>query len=124
MAYIDTIKLVTGDTLPDLRFFLKDSNTGATGVTYDANNSATWAPIDLTDSTPRLRIRKLGESTITATITGVLTDPENGAVVFPFTSDAFTEDGLYEGEVEVTYDTGGIQTVYDLVKFKVRNDFD
>lgn len=124
MAYLDTIKLVTGDTLPDLRFVLKDSNVGAAGLVYDENNSATWAPIDLTDSTVRLRIRKIGETVITSTITGVLSDPTNGAVVFPFTSDAFTEDGLYEGEVEVTYSTGGIHTVYDLVKFKVRNDFD
>jgi hypothetical protein len=124
MAYLETIKLVTGDTLPDLRFVMKDSNSAAIGATYDANDSATWAPLNLTDSTPRLRIRKIGESTVSAIISGVLSDPENGAVVFPFTSDAFTEDGLYEGEVEITYSTGGILTVYDLVKFKVRNDFD
>ena len=124
MAYLDTIKLVTGDTLPDLRFVLKDSNAGAAGLTYDANDSSTWAPIDLTDSTPRLRIRKIGETTVSATITGILSDAENGTVVFPFTSDSFEEDGLYEGELEVTYDSGGIHTVYDLVKFKVRNDFD
>lgn len=124
MAYLDTIKLVTGDTLPDLRFVLKDSSVGATGLVYDENNSATWAPINLIGATVRLRIRKIGETEITSIITGVLSDPANGAVVFPFTSDAFTVDGLYEGEVEVTYATGGIHTVYDLVKFKVRNDFD
>ena len=34
MAYSDTIKLVVGDTLPQLVFSLKDSNTAA-GQTLD-----------------------------------------------------------------------------------------
>ena len=124
MAYIETIKLVTGDTLPDLRFTLKDSNTGASSAVYDANDSETWAPINITGATVRLRIRKIGETTVSATIVGTIADATNGAVVFPFTSDSFLEDGLFEGEVEVTFSSGGVQTVYDLVKFKVRNDFD
>lgn len=124
MAYIDTIKLVTGDTLPDLRFELKDSSKSPAGVRYDENDSDTWAPLDLTDSTVRLRIREVGATNIISTIVGVLSDPENGAVVFPFTQDSFSSSGLFEGEVEITYVDGGIQTMYDLVKFKVRSDFD
>jgi hypothetical protein len=124
MAYIDTIKLVTGDTLPDLRFELKDSASSPDGVTYDENNSDTWAPLDLTDSTVRLRIREVGGEDVISTIVGVLASPENGVVVFPFTQDSFAASGLYEGEVEITYVDGGIQTMYDLVKFKVRSDFD
>jgi hypothetical protein len=32
--------------------------------------------------------------------------------------------GDYEGEIEVTFPSGGgIQTVYDLLKFKLREDF-
>jgi hypothetical protein len=124
MAYLDTIKLVTGDTLPDLRFVLKDQSEGATGVTFDENDSTTWAPIDITGATVRLRIRKIGSTDIDAIISGVLSDPSNGVVIIPFTSDSFSASGLYEGELEVTFSSGGIQTVYDLVKFKVRNDFD
>lgn len=124
MAYLDTIKLVTGDTLPDLRFVLKDQSEAPAGVTFDANDSTTWAPINITGATVRLRIRKIGSTALDATISGVLSDPTNGVVIIPFTSDSFSADGLYEGELEVTFSDGGIQTVYDLVKFKVRNDFD
>jgi hypothetical protein len=124
MAYLDTLKLVTGDTLPDLRFVLKDSSASPDGVTYDANNSDTWAYIDLTGATVRLRVRLIGSTDLVATISGVVSDPTGGAVLIPFTGNSFTESGLYEGELEITFSTGGIQTVYDLVKFKVRNDFD
>jgi hypothetical protein len=31
--------------------------------------------------------------------------------------------GEYEGEVEITFADGQIQTVYDVLKFKVREDF-
>jgi len=58
MAYSDTIKLVTGDTLPELTFTLKDSNTAATGQTLDPENSNTWAAIDLSNGAVRLRIRE------------------------------------------------------------------
>ena len=47
MAYSDTIKLVVGDTLPELTFTLKDSNTAAAGQTLDVENDTTWAPINL-----------------------------------------------------------------------------
>ena len=124
MAYIETIKLVTGDTLPDLRFELKDSNAAAVGKNYDANDSSTWAPIDLTDSSLKLYIREIGESTILKTLSGVISNAAEGKVIFPFTNNAFENDGIYEGEVEITYSSGGIQSMYDLVKFKVRSDFD
>ena len=38
MAYLQTVKLVTGDTLPDLRLVIKDANTAQTGKTYDEND--------------------------------------------------------------------------------------
>jgi hypothetical protein len=31
--------------------------------------------------------------------------------------------GDYEGEIQVTFSNGGVQTVYDLLKFKMREDF-
>ena len=48
MAYSDTIKLVVGDTLPELTFNLKDSNTAASGKTLDPEDSTTWAAVNLT----------------------------------------------------------------------------
>lgn len=124
MAYIETIKLVTGDTLPDLSFTLKDSNAAAIGKNYDANDSTTWEPIDLTNSSLKLYIREIGDSIILKTLNGIVSNATEGKVIFPFTNNAFENDGIYEGEVEITYEDGGIQSMYDLVKFKVRSDFD
>ena len=44
--------------------------------------------------------------------------------MFSFVGNAFTASGLYEGEVEITDILGSVQTMYDLIKFKVREDFD
>ena len=41
-----------------------------------------------------------------------------------FTSSTFAEAGFYEGEIEITKSDGNIQTVNDLIKFNVRDDFD
>ena len=50
MAYSSTLNLVTGDTLPELTFTLKDSTTAATGQTLDSSDSDTWAAIALSGS--------------------------------------------------------------------------
>ena len=68
MAYSDTIKFVVGDTLPSLEFTLKDSNTAAAGKTLDVENSDTWAAIDLSGGSVKLRVREVGQTTIIQTI--------------------------------------------------------
>jgi hypothetical protein len=123
MAYSTTIPLVEGDTLPILYMNLKDSNEAAVGQTLDSTNPATWAPIDLTNSTVRLKVRAVGSTAIKATIVGSVTDAANGRVAFQWSSAALDTAGTYEAEVEVTYLNGTIQTVYDLLKLKVRADF-
>jgi hypothetical protein len=124
MAYSDTIKLVVGDTLPELTFTLKDSNTAAAGQTLDAENDATWAPIDLSSGTVRFRIREVGQTTVLQTITASITDATGGECALTFPTGTWTAAGTYEGELEFTKSNGQIQTVQDLVKFKVRDDFD
>lgn len=124
MAYLQTVKMVTGDTLPEVTVNLKDSNTAASGQTLDENNSDTWAPIVLTGATVRMRIRTVGSTTILKTLTMTITDATNGKAATVFPADTFTESGVYEGEVEVTFSGGGVQTLYDLIKFNVRSDFD
>ena len=124
MAYSDTIKYVVGDTLPSLEFTLKDSNTAASGQTLDTENSDTWAPIDLAGGSVKLRIREVGQTTLIATITGTIVDATNGRVNFAIPSGTWTTAGTFEGEIEYTTSGGGIHTVQDLIKFKVRDDFD
>jgi hypothetical protein len=124
MAYSNTLNYVVGDTLPELTVTLKDKNAAASGQTLDTDNSATWAPINVTGATVRLRIRALGGTTITDTLSMTLSDATNGVCITTFTTDCFPSAGTYEGEVEITFSGGGKQTVNDLVKFKVRDDFD
>lgn len=124
MAYSQTVKVVTGDTLPEVTVNLKDSNTAAAGKTLDAADNTTWAPIDLTGATVKLRIREVGSSTIIKTLTMSVTDASNGKAATDFPSDTWTTAGVFEGEVEVTFSSGGVQTIYDLIKFNVRSDFD
>ena len=124
MAYSSTVKLVGGDTLPELSFTLRDSNTAASGATLDAEDSSTWAPINLTSGTVRLRIREVGTTTVLSTITMSLTDASNGVCKAVFPSGTWTASGTYEGEIEFTNSSSAIQTVQELVKFVVRDDFD
>ena len=124
MAYSNTLNYVVGDTLPELTVTLKDKNLAASGQTLDAENTATWAPIAISGATVRLRIRELGSTTITDTLTMTISDATNGVCITAFTANCFPSAGTYEGEIEITFSGGGKQTVNDLVKFKVRNDFD
>ncbi|MBD62499.1 MAG: hypothetical protein CMD68_00245 [Gammaproteobacteria bacterium] len=124
MAYSDTIKFVVGDTLPSLETTLKDSNTAASGQTLDTENSDTWAAIDLTGGSVKLRIREVGQTTLIKTITGTIASAANGRVNFAIPSGTWTTAGTFEGEIEYTTSGGGIHTVQDLIKFKVRDDFD
>ena len=124
MAYSSTIKLVVGDTLPELNFTLKDSNTAAAGKTLDADDSSTWAAVNLTGSTVRFRIREVGSTSVLSTITAAITSASNGQVTVAFPSGTWTAAGTFEGEIEHTTSGGGIQTVQDLIKFQVRDDFD
>jgi hypothetical protein len=124
MAYSSTLNLVTGDTLPELTFTLKDSNTAATGLNLDEDNDATWAPIDLTGTTVRLRIREVGSSTVKSTLTCAVTDATGGKVATDFPDGTLDTAGTFEAELEITFSGGGKQTVNDLIKLKVRSDFD
>ena len=125
MAYSDTINLVVGDTLPEVTVTLRDSNKAASGQTLDPENSETWDPINLTGATVAMRIRKVGSTTVASTLTMTVPSPETDGKAFTnFPAGTLTEAGVFEAEVEITYGGGGKQTVNDLLKLKVRNDFD
>ena len=124
MAYSDTIKLVTGDTEPVLTLTLKDSNSAASGKTLDENNAETWEAIDLTGAAVKLRMRAVGSTTVKNTLNCTISDATAGKVTTNFPTGTLDTAGTFEGEVEITFSDGGIQTLQDLIKFKVRADFD
>ena len=123
MAYSHTLDLVQGDTLPQLTITLRDSNTAAPGKTLDAEDSSTWAVVNLTGGSVKLKLRVLGEATVKETINGILTDAANGQVTFAFTATTLDEVATLEGEIEYTTSDASIQTVYDLIRLRVRAQF-
>ena len=72
----------------------------------------------------KLRLRELGSTTVKSTLTCTVSDATNGKVTTDFPTGTLDTAGTFEGELEITFSSGGKQTVNDLIKFKVRSDFD
>ncbi len=109
----ERIKLVQGDTGPEVKATLTDQNTNQ--------------PVSLLGATVYLRLRAQGGTEILATSTGFLNPgtAKLGQVIFPWQEgDLELPPGLYEGEIEVVFPTGVHQTVYEPLQFVVREDFD
>lgn len=108
----EKIRLVQGDTRPNLVTTLTDSTTGSA--------------INVTGATVRLKFRAVGATTVRSTIIGDVTNGAGGVVVFDWADEPTSLDGDpgdYEGEIEITFADTTVQTVYDLLKFKLRQDF-
>ena len=108
----EKIKLFQGDTKPALVCTITDETTGE--------------PIALTGATVRLKFREAGATTLTATVVGTVTNAAGGVCAFyPASAPEMLQGnpGDYEGEIEITFSDNTVQTVYDLLKFKVREDF-
>lgn len=124
----EKIKLVQGDTKPLIVVSLTDETTGD--------------PIDVSTATTRMKFRAAGETTILAILVasniagrvnadGTIdaTEPYDvpgagGRCQFGWgPNDLNQEPGDYEGEIEITFSDGSIQTVYAPLKFKLREDF-
>jgi hypothetical protein len=109
---IEKIKLVQGDTRPAIVCTITDEITGSA--------------VNITGATVVMRFRPVGSTTLQATVTGTVTSGAAGQVAFyPASAPAMLtgDAGDYEGEIEITFSDGQIQTVYDLLKFKIREDF-
>lgn len=127
----EKIKLVQGDTRPQIKYVVSDELTGTI--------------VDLTGATVLLKFRAAGSKTVLFTLTGYLQsgiEDENGnvsqqgtgetyavpgsggRVAFQFNSGNLdVPPGQYEGELEVTFNDSSIQTVYSVTKFQVRAQF-
>lgn len=129
----DKIKLVQGDTKPQIKCVITDENTGAI--------------VDLSGATVLLKFRASGATDVLFTLTGYLqsgledengnvtlaavgqayeTPGKGGRVAFQFQSGNLNIDaGQYEGEIEITFPApnSGVQTVYTPLKFQVRAQF-
>ncbi len=109
---VDVIRLVKGDERPVIVLTLTD----------DVTNS----PIDLSLSTTvvTVKFRKAGTTTLLSTIScSKLSGGTTGQVQFNFSGGVLDVDpGMYEGEIGINFN-GDVQTVYDTLRFTVRENF-
>ena len=108
----DPIKLVQGDTAPQIKVVMTRDDTGAAE--------------DITDATVKLHFRKKYTETLLFSLTGQSTPDEAlvGTAIFAFSNGQLDIDaGEYEGEVEVVFDTGTRETIYEKLDFIMRKDF-
>ncbi len=123
----EKIKLVQGDTRPSLLLDLRDAATGL--------------PISVTGAIPRLKVKLAGASAVKEVLTGVTlpgytnedgsittsgpysASGSGGRVMFTWSALALDTAGDMVGEVDATFADGTVQTVYDLLNFKVRAQF-
>jgi hypothetical protein len=108
----DVIRLVEGDEKPVIVLTLTDDQTGS--------------PIDLSLSTTvvTIKFREAGTTTLLSTIpTSKLSGGTTGQIQFNFTGGVLDVDpGMYEGEIVINFN-GEVQTVYDTLRFTVRENF-
>ena len=126
VQYYTVIELVAGDTMPELDIVIKDSNTALAGQTLSATDHATWNIISLAAvDTVTMKFRKKDTTTVLETLLGsIVGDGTAGNVIMTWTNTTLVDaEGIYEGEIEITYDNGKISTVRDLLKFDVRAGF-
>ena len=109
---VDVIRLVEGDEKPVIVLTLTDDLTGS--------------PIDLSLGTTvvTIKFRESGTTTLLSTIsTSKLSGGTTGQVQFDFTGGVLNVDpGMYEGEIVINFN-GQVQTVYDTLRFTVRESF-
>lgn len=107
----DVIRLVKGDSKPVIQLTLRDDITNAV---LDLSASST---------TVSVRFRLAGSTTLLSTISCTkVTDGSDGVVEFDFSGGVLDVDpGQYEGEIVVNFN-GSLQTVYDLLTFRVRDN--
>jgi hypothetical protein len=108
----EKIKLVQGDTGPQLRLTLTDEDTGTAS--------------DLSGATVTLHFRAAGSSAVLfsrAAYINPATATTGVCIVEWAVGDLDVDAGEYEGEVEIVRSSGLRETVYDILKFKVREDF-
>ena len=105
-----TYKYVQGDTGPQLKITL--------------TNETTNAAVDITGATITLHFRAAGETTVLFSRNFTITAASGGEAVLQWqTNDLNQEAGAYEGEIEIVKSTGIRETIYDKLKFRIREDF-
>lgn len=104
--------LVKDDTQPQYQITCTRSDTGAV--------------IDLTGATVTAFFRKKGGTSVLFTMNGINsgTNFQNGIVIFNFSSGQLNlPEGYYEAEIQILHQTGQVETIFEVLEFFLREDF-
>jgi hypothetical protein len=131
-----TIKLVQGDTRPPLITSLSND------IISTESGVMETVPLNIANSTVVLKLRSVANTAhiidiVTGTLltgyemangTVIVTPPydvpgSGGRVMFNWNDDSLSVAGDIQGEIEITYQDLTVQTVYNIVKFKIREQF-
>ena len=104
------IKLVQGDTGPQIKVTLTDETTGAA--------------ISLVGAQVVMHFREVGTVTVLDSLVGFVLDGPAGIAVFEWGLTTLdVPEGTYEGEIEVTFVDGMRQSVFAVLIFSLREEF-
>ena len=115
------VKLVQGDSLPGVKFTIRDSNSAAAGQELDPKDPSTWAVVPLVGANVFATASYSGSTKIIGQIPCVVASSSEGEVILNFKDTAVVaEEGDYDVEVTVEYAGGGSQTIYNFIEVSVR----
>lgn len=107
-----TYQLVQGDQAPQIQATLTRDDTGAV--------------IDFSGGSCALKFRAKGTTTTLFTLAAADIGDNflEGKAIFSFSGTQLNlDEGYYEGELEVTYSSGVVETVFAVLDFYLRADF-
>jgi len=105
-------QLVQNDQAPQIRAELTRDDDGSV--------------IDFSGGSCVLKFRAKGSTTILFTLSSadIGSNFAEGIAIFTFSNDQLDiSEGYYEGEIEITYQNGNVETVYEVLDFYIREDF-
>lgn len=102
-------QLVKGDQAPQIQAVLTRDDDGSV-INFSGGSCA-------------LKFRAKDTTTVLFTLAGI-GDFSTGTVVFSFTgSQLDIAEGYYQGEIEITYPNGNVETIFEILEFYLRADF-
>jgi hypothetical protein len=107
-----TYQLVQGDQAPQIQAALTRDDTGAV--------------IDFSGGSCALKFRAKGTTTTLFTLAAADIGDNflEGKAIFSFSGTQLNlDEGYYEGELEITYSSGAVETVFAVLDFYLRADF-
>ncbi len=105
-------QLVQNDQAPQIRAALTRDDDGSV-INFSGGSCA-------------LKFRAKGSTTILFTLAAADVGSffADGIAIFSFSNDQLDiPEGYYEGEIEITYQNGNVETVYKVLDFYLRADF-